>query len=95
MAGHFVDRDAEMEAMERSLLPTRTQTGRKLHILYGLGGIGKTQLAIAYGRRHQRTYGAIIWVNGTSRDTVLQSLSAFGRRANIDSISKSTAYTAQ
>ena len=94
VAGHFVGRDPEMEAMERHLLPTQTQTGRKMHILHGLGGIGKTQLAIAHARKHQHTYSAILWVNGNSRDTVLQSLSAFSRRAGVDVVSESTAYAA-
>lgn len=95
VAGYFVDRDPEMEAMERHLLPTMTRTGRKMHILHGLGGIGKTQLAIAYARKHQHTYSAILWVKGNSRDTVLQSLSAFGRRAGLDCVSKSAVYVAQ
>ena len=34
-------------------------------------------------------------MNGNSRDTVLQSLSAFGRRAGVDGGSEPTAYTAQ
>ena len=81
VAGHFVHRDLEMEAIERHLLPTQAQAGRKIHVLYGLGGIGKTQLAIAHARKHQHTYSAIVQVDGNSKDTVLQSLSAFGRHA--------------
>ena len=95
VTGHFVDCDPEMQAMERHLLPTKTQAGRKMHILHSLGGIAKTQLAIAHARKHQHTYSAILWVNGNSRDTVLQSLSAFGRRAGVDGVSESTAYAAQ
>ncbi|KAL8827649.1 MAG: hypothetical protein Q9191_003062 [Dirinaria sp. TL-2023a] len=95
VTGHFVDRDPEMEAIERHLLPKKTQIGRKIYILYGLGGIGKTQLAIAHARKHQHAYSAILWVNGNSRDTVLQSLSAFGRRAGVDGVLESTAHAAQ
>lgn len=95
VAGHFVDRNPEMEAMEQNLLPKKAQTGRKMHILHGLGGIGKTQLAIAHARKHQYTYSAIVWVNGNSKDTVLQSLFAFGRRAGVDGVSESTAHAAQ
>ena len=84
-----------MEAMERHILPTKAQTGRKIYILYGLGGTGKTQLAIAHARKHQHTYSAILWVNGNSRDTVLQSLSAFGRRAGVDGRSEPTTHAAQ
>ena len=95
VAGHFVDRDPEMEAMERNLLPTKAQTGRKMHILHGLSGIGKTQLAIAHARKYQQTYSAIIWVSGNSRDTVLQSLTGFGRLAGVGTVSESTVIPAQ
>ena len=84
-----------MEAIERHLLPTQAQAGRKIHVLYGLGGIGKTQLAIAHARKHQHTYSAIVQVNGNSRDTVLQSLSAFGRHAGVEGVSQSAAYAAK
>ena len=95
VAGHFVHRDLEMEAIERHLLPTQAQARRKTHVLYGLGGIGKTQLAIAHARKHQHTYSAILQVNGNGRDTVLQSLSAFGRHAGIEGVSQSAAHAAK
>jgi len=84
-----------MEEMERNLLPTKAQSGRKIHTLHGLGGIGKTQLAIAYARKHLHTYSAIVWVNGNSTDTVLQSLAGFARRAGVSGVSDPTANTAQ
>lgn len=87
MTGYFVDRDREMREIEQNLLPTKTQRGRKIHILHGMGGIGKTQLAIAYARKHQKTCSAIVWVNGDSRDTVLQSLAAFSKHAGIRGVS--------
>ena len=95
MSGHFVDRDSEMQEMEQSLLPTKAQHRRKIHILHGMGGIGKTQLAIAYARKHQKTYSAIVWVNGDGRDTVLQSLATFSRYAGIGGVPDSKAKVAQ
>ncbi|KAL9105022.1 MAG: hypothetical protein Q9163_000119 [Psora crenata] len=91
ISGNFVDRNAEMEKMERSLLPSTSLHGRKIHALHGLGGIGKTQLAIAYARKHQERYSAILWLNGNSKDTLLQSFAGFATFAGIDGISKSTA----
>lgn len=84
-----------MEEVEEYLLATRAQNGRKIHIFHGLGGTGKTQLAIAYARKHQHTYTAIVWVNGYSRDTVLQSLAAFGQHAHISGVSDSAIGVAQ
>jgi len=69
--------------------------GRKTHALHGLGGIGKTQLAIAYARKHQVTYSAILWLNGNSKNTLLQSLAAFGRHAEVSGLSQATATTTQ
>ncbi len=79
-----------MEQVEHSLLQSDPQGGRKIHVLHGLGGIGKTQLAIAYARKHQEVYSAILWVNGNSKDTLLQSLAVFAISARIDGIQQST-----
>jgi hypothetical protein len=45
-------------------------------VLHGLGGIGKTQLAIRFARDHKDDFTAIFWLSGKSRDTLLQSLSS-------------------
>ncbi len=60
VSGNFVDRDAEMTQMGLSLLSPTSRHGRKIHVLHGLDDIGKTQLAIAYARKHQETYSAIL-----------------------------------
>lgn len=72
-----------MEEIEGNLLPSNIQNRRKTHVLYGLGGIGKTQLAIAYARKHQESYSAILWLNGNSKETLLQSFASFSRHASI------------
>ena len=90
VTGTFVDRGTEMREIEGSLLPLDPRDGRKIHVLHGLGGIGKTQLAIAYCRKHQGTYSAILWLNGNSQDTLLQSLAAFATYARIDDLQGST-----
>jgi hypothetical protein len=36
---------------------------RRVVVLHGLGGIGKTQLAVAYTKRFRDEYSAIFWVN--------------------------------
>jgi len=39
-------------------------------VLHGLGGMGKTQLAITYARRHKEKYTAIFWLNANDKDTL-------------------------
>ena len=95
VTGRFVARDTDMQEMRRNLLPSNTSDGRKIYILYGLGGIGKTQLAVAYLREHQEMYSAILWLNGNSKYTLMQSLAAFGKHAGLSPVSEAAAAATQ
>lgn len=48
-------------------------TRQKTFLLHGLGGIGKTQLAVKYALEHHRSYSAVIWLDGSSEDRLKQS----------------------
>jgi hypothetical protein len=71
--GHFTPRPADLEALEHCLLSGKTSTRRKVFILHGLGGIGKTQLALEFARTHKAHYSAILWLNGDSLETLQRS----------------------
>jgi hypothetical protein len=78
---HFVDRPAQMEEIERILLPRHRQNGRQTrYILRGLGGIGKTQLAVEFARRHHRRFSAVFWLDGRSEDSLKQSIASCASR---------------
>src|SRR5882757_6502088 len=62
----FIGRDAEIQRMEKILLPGSDSGHRKILVLGGMGGIGKTQLSIAYAKRHSSTYSSVFWLNSTS-----------------------------
>src|SRR5947207_15740487 len=49
-------------------------------VLHGLGGIGKTQLAVAYIKRHRADYSAIFWLNSKDEDSLKQSFARVARR---------------
>ena len=55
-------------------------TGRQAVTLHGLGGIGKTQLAIAYTKAHRGDYSAILWLNIKDQVSVKQSYMRLARR---------------
>jgi NB-ARC domain len=49
-------------------------------VLHGLGGIGKTQLAIKYAQDHSKDYLAVLWLNGNDVDSLEQSLADAAQR---------------
>ncbi|KAJ6181424.1 protein kinase subdomain-containing protein [Penicillium canescens] len=72
---NFLGRQDELGKLWQYLRPTSAQS-RKVAILHGLGGIGKTQLAIRFARDHKHDFTAIFWLSGKDRGTLLQSLSS-------------------
>lgn len=66
----FVARKDQLERMQEIL---DTPAGRRTVVVHGLGGIGKTQLAIAYIKRNRSHYSATIWLNARDETTLKQS----------------------
>jgi hypothetical protein len=71
--GQFVGRTEDLNALWDILQPSASPM-RKVVVLHGLGGIGKTQLAIHFARLHQNNFSAIFWLNGKTMDSLLHSL---------------------
>ncbi|KAG9250683.1 uncharacterized protein F5Z01DRAFT_640089 [Emericellopsis atlantica] len=67
---HLVARDEELAWMHQTL---GRSPGRQTVVLHGLGGMGKTQLAIAYVKRHRNNYTASIWLNARDETSLNQS----------------------
>jgi hypothetical protein len=53
---------------------------RRTVLLHGLGGMGKTQLAVAYAKRHKDNYSAIFWLNIKDEDSLKQSFARVARQ---------------
>jgi hypothetical protein len=70
----FIGRDDELEQMKFILLLNPDSSDRKVLVLGGMGGIGKTQMVIRYAKRHHTSYSSVFWVNATSESAVRISL---------------------
>ena len=69
----FVGRTEDLESLWNILQPSASDI-RKVVVLHGLGGIGKTQLAIQFARLHQNDFSAIFWLDGRTKEALLFSL---------------------
>ena len=63
-----------MQILERYLLPEDgPPTSRKVFVLHGLGGMGKTRLAVEFAKRHQNVFDSVFFLNGKTLSTLAQS----------------------
>ncbi|KAL4967483.1 P-loop containing nucleoside triphosphate hydrolase protein, partial [Aspergillus stella-maris] len=68
----FVGRSKELNQISEMLQPLDIQEQQRL-VLGGVGGIGKTQLAIAYAKSCHQTYNSVFWLNAESEATLQDS----------------------
>jgi hypothetical protein len=74
VVGQFVQRDVEMRQLEHFLLEeVAVERRQRVVVLHGLGGIGKTQLAVEFARKHQHRFSGLFWLDGSSEASLKQS----------------------
>jgi hypothetical protein len=76
----FVDRPLDMVELEHALLLQQHNRRQKIFVLHGLGGIGKTQLAVDFARRHHRRFSSVFWLDGRSEDSLKRSIANCANR---------------
>jgi hypothetical protein len=72
--GSFTERRALLSEIEEKLR-TRDVSRHRPHAvaIYGLGGTGKTQLALKYIEDHEDEYNPILWIDARDLETVRSS----------------------
>ncbi len=68
----FTGRDDLLENLHATFAAHRVQRSDFIcrQVLNGLGGMGKTQIALEYAHRYQEEYSAVLWVRGDSRENL-------------------------
>ena len=70
-----------MEKIAQILLPHSTERmRRKICLLYGIGGVGKTQLAVEFARKYNKSFSAVFWIAGSTKDRLRQSIDSLVER---------------
>ncbi|GAC1348489.1 MAG: FxSxx-COOH system tetratricopeptide repeat protein [Ktedonobacteraceae bacterium] len=72
----FTGREDVLMRLHETLAAGRTAALLQAQAISGLGGIGKTQIALEYAYRYRSDYQAVFWVRADSREALASDLAA-------------------
>jgi len=70
----FTGREQILEALHTQLKIEQVVALTQSSALHGLGGVGKTQIALEYAYRHALEYGAVFWIAAETDEQTIASL---------------------
>jgi hypothetical protein len=85
----FTGRDKILEALHTKLNRSSASTGanerkRCSCLIHGIGGLGKTEIALEYSYRYRSAYSHIFWLRAESESTLLSSLLEISEKVKAD-----------
>ena len=66
---HFTGRQQELKQLS-DIVQGAGRNQRKIAVLHGLGGIGKTNIVLQYAWQMHATYSCIVWIHAASTETL-------------------------
>lgn len=70
----FTGREKILGKLHAQLGAEQSVTRAQSSVLHGLGGVGKTQIALEYAHRHALEYNAIFWIGAETDEQIFLSL---------------------
>ena len=75
---YFTGRRDELQRLRSLLVSSSNEAALLPHALHGLGGVGKTQLAVEYVYRYASEYQLVYWISAENLNEVRTSLAKLG-----------------
>jgi len=72
----FTGREELLSRLHKALNSRQVGVLTQAHVISGLGGIGKTEMAMEYAYRYNSEYQVILWARAETRDAFLADLAA-------------------
>ena len=68
----FVGREDELQEIT-SALSQDESSEQRCFTIWGLGGVGKSQIALAFANRSKSIFDILLWINAETEESLLQS----------------------
>lgn len=81
----FFGRSSELETLKETLDPSQAMTSPRAIGIHGLGGVGKSQLALRYANVSREIYPVIAWIAADDQILIKEGLSNLALRLGIAS----------
>ncbi|GCE51295.1 DNA-binding XRE family transcriptional regulator [Thermosporothrix hazakensis] len=78
----FVGREQQLECLYTALVQKAPQA-RRPYALSGMGGMGKTQLAIEFAYRYTQQFSAVLWIGAETQESIISHLTAIASVLNL------------
>ena len=79
----FFGRDDILEEVTNALNPTGNYSGLRTAALYGMGGSGKTQIALKYAHLSKGCFDAVLWISADNSIKVAQGFLNVAQRLGL------------
>ena len=80
---YFTGQESILTQLDITLNANKAAALTQPQAINGLGGIGKTQIALEYAYRHRQAYHAILWVQADTRDALISGFTDLARLLNL------------
>lgn len=70
----FFGRTEILSRIDAALQPEQASE-RRCYTIYGLGGVGKSKISLAYATRYREQYSVVMWIRGETKLSLSQSFS--------------------
>ena len=78
---NFTGRDRLLESLHQSL--KSSNPANRFQAIYGMGGVGKTHLAVEYAHRRREDYGVVWWIQADDAATATLQLARLAERLGL------------
>ncbi|KAI1294398.1 hypothetical protein F5Y03DRAFT_372923 [Xylaria venustula] len=81
----FFGRENQITTLRESLNPKEGSQTMKVVAIQGLGGVGKTQLALQYANTSLKMFDIIIWIPAETQIKIIQTLARYAAKLGLSS----------